>query len=106
MRSFAFYGKGGMGKSTVTTNVASALSEQGYKVMVIGCDPKADCTSTLHAGVKIKPFLDFLKERAGIELFKQIGVFEEYSPDIVLFDVLGDMVCGGLALPLRRGLAQ
>ncbi len=75
MRSFAFYGKGGMGKSTVTTNVAAALSEQGYKVMVIGCDPKADCTSTLHAGVKIKPFLDFLKERAGIELLKQIGVF-------------------------------
>jgi len=51
LKFFAFYGKGGIGKSTITTNVAAALSVQGYKVMVIGCDPKADCTRTLHAQV-------------------------------------------------------
>ena len=47
MRQIAFYGKGGVGKSTVGSNIAAALSEHGLSVMMIGCDPKSDCTRNL-----------------------------------------------------------
>jgi len=160
VKKIALYGKGGIGKSTVSTNVAAALAERGLRVMVIGCDPKTDCTRSLRGGVEVKPLLDFLRERLGVELdvdvalaserirvddlaegnvvvqgyggaicieiggpepgvgcagrgiivgvdfLKSLGVFELYKPDITLFDVPGDIVCGGLALPLRRELAD
>lgn len=155
IRQIAFYGKGGVGKSTTSSNVAAALAEKGYKVMVVGCDPKHDCTSNLHGGREIPTALDVLRDKgmekrtieelisgkiikldeivfkgyrgincveaggpkpgygcAGrgvilvIDLLQKIGVFEELQPDIVIYDVLGDVVCGGFAMPLRMGLAE
>ncbi len=142
IRNIAIYGKGGIGKSTTSSNISAALSEEGYKVMQIGCDPKSDSTNTLRGGKFIPTVLDTLRsgkrvetdeivhegfngilcvEAGGpepgvgcagrgiitaIELLKQRNVFEEYSPDVVIYDVLGDVVCGGFAMPIREGVAE
>ncbi|MFA5331588.1 MAG: nitrogenase iron protein [Methanoregula sp.] len=155
IRQIAFYGKGGVGKSTTSSNVAAALAEMGYKVMVIGCDPKHDCTGNLHGGTEIPTVLDVLRDsdrekqsidemiagkkiglekivfegyrnisciEAGgpkpghgcagrgvilvIDLLRKNGIFEKLKPDVVIYDVLGDVVCGGFAMPLRMGLAE
>lgn len=142
IKNIAIYGKGGIGKSTTSSNISAALSEQGYKVMQIGCDPKSDSTNTLRGGKSIPTILDTLRsgkrvetaeivhegfngilcvEAGGpepgvgcagrgiitaIELLKQRKVFEEYSPDVVIYDVLGDVVCGGFAMPIREGVAE
>ena len=63
MRRFAIYGKGGIGKSTTTSNLSAALAEKGYRVMQIGCDPKADSTKNLTGGKRIPTVLDQLKEK-------------------------------------------
>ncbi len=60
MKRIAIYGKGGIGKSTTTANVASALVQQGLRVMQIGCDPKADSTF-LHGGGQAVTVLDALR---------------------------------------------
>lgn len=142
IRNIAIYGKGGIGKSTTSSNISAALSEEGYKVMQIGCDPKSDSTNTLRGGKFIPTVLDTLRngkrvetdeivhegfngilcvEAGGpepgvgcagrgiitaIELLKQKRIFEEYSPDVVIYDVLGDVVCGGFAMPIREGVAE
>lgn len=155
MKQIAFYGKGGIGKSTTVCNLAAALSKLGKKVIVVGCDPKHDCTSNLRGGEEIPTVLDILREKgidklgidviihenllkkedilyegfngiycveaggpkpgygcAGrgvivvIDLLKKMNVFEDLGVDIVLYDVLGDVVCGGFAMPLRMGLAD
>ncbi len=142
IRNIAIYGKGGIGKSTTSSNISAALSEDGYKVMQIGCDPKSDSTNTLRGGELIPTVLDTLRsgkrvekdeivhegfngilcvEAGGpepgvgcagrgiitaIELLKQRKVFEEFSPDVVIYDVLGDVVCGGFAMPIREGVAE
>ena len=62
MRKVAIYGKGGIGKSTTTQNTVAALSEMGRKVMVVGCDPKADSTRLLLNGLAQKTVLDTLRE--------------------------------------------
>jgi nitrogenase iron protein NifH len=141
-RNIAIYGKGGIGKSTTSSNISAALSEQGYHVMQIGCDPKSDSTNTLRGGRFIPTVLDSLRagrkvdtdeivhkgfngilcvEAGGpepgvgcagrgiitaIELLTQRNVFKEYSPDVVIYDVLGDVVCGGFAMPIREGVAE
>lgn len=141
-KNIAIYGKGGIGKSTTSSNISAALSEAGYKVMQIGCDPKSDSTNTLRGGEFIPTVLDTLRsgkrvetsdivhegfngilcvEAGGpepgvgcagrgiitaIELLKQKKIFEEYSPDVVIYDVLGDVVCGGFAMPIREGVAE
>ena len=138
----AIYGKGGIGKSTTTSNITAALSEQGYKVMQFGCDPKSDSTNTLRDGKYIPTVLDTLRERStikaydviyegfngiycveaggpapgvgcagrgiitAVELFKQQKVYEELDLDYVIYDVLGDVVCGGFAVPIREGIAE
>jgi nitrogenase iron protein NifH len=141
-RNIAIYGKGGIGKSTTSSNLSAALSERGLKVMQIGCDPKSDSTNTLRKGLFIPTVLDTLRsgkrveiedvvhegfngvlcvEAGGpepgvgcagrgiitaIELLKQQKVFELYKPDVVIYDVLGDVVCGGFGMPIREGVAD
>lgn len=62
MRKVAIYGKGGIGKSTTTQNTVAALTEMGKKVMVVGCDPKADSTRLLLHGLAQKSVLDTIRE--------------------------------------------
>ena len=143
MKKIAIYGKGGIGKSTTTSNLSAALAARGYKVMQIGCDPKADSTKNLMEGRKIPTVLDQIREKgdsvtlkdivfegaggvicvesggptpgigcAGrgiITAFEKLGelsAYEVFQPDIVLYDVLGDVVCGGFAMPIRGGYAD
>ncbi|EHL06727.1 Nitrogenase iron protein 1 [bioreactor metagenome] len=134
----AIYGKGGIGKSTTTSNLAVALSGMGYKVMQIGCDPKADSTRMLTGGRAIPTVLELVRSRrddlqvsdfvqegyngvlcveaggpmpgigcagrgiiTAFDTLAEMKAYEVYQPDIVLYDVLGDVVCGGFAMPLR-----
>jgi nitrogenase iron protein NifH len=142
IKQIAIYGKGGIGKSTTTSNLSAALSEMGLKVMQFGCDPKSDSTNTLRAGKYIPTVLDTLREKSSVnarevifqgfngiycveaggpqpgvgcagrgiitavEFFRQQKVFEELDLDVVIYDVLGDVVCGGFAVPIREGIAQ
>lgn len=142
IKQIAIYGKGGIGKSTTTSNISAALSEKGYKVMQFGCDPKSDSTNTLRDGSYIPTVLDTLREKnkvdahdvifqgfngiycveaggpapgvgcagrgiiTAVQLFKQQNIFEELDLDYVIYDVLGDVVCGGFATPIREGIAK
>ncbi len=144
MRKVAIYGKGGIGKSTTTQNTVAALGEMGKRVMVIGCDPKADSTRLLLGGLVQGTVLDTLREegedvelgdvmRTGfadcrcvesggpepgvgcagrgiitsINLLEQLGAYEEDKQlDYAFYDVLGDVVCGGFAMPIREGKAE
>ena len=143
MIKIAVYGKGGIGKSTTVSNVSAALADMGYKVMQIGCDPKADSTSSLHGGSGMTTVLDLVRERkndfsledmvregyggvicveaggptpglgcagrgiiAALEKLKEKGAYERYQPDVVIYDVLGDVVCGGFSMPMRGGYAD
>ena len=141
-KKIAIYGKGGIGKSTTTSNISAALVEAGYKVMQFGCDPKSDSTNTLRDGEYIPSVLELMRENrrvdahqaifrgfggvycveaggpqpgvgcagrgiiSAVQLLKQQGIFEELELDYVIFDVLGDVVCGGFAVPIREGIAD
>ena len=144
MRKVAIYGKGGIGKSTTTQNTVAALAEMGKKVMVVGCDPKADSTRLLLGGLAQKTVLDTLREEGedveledirkegygqtwnvesggpepgvgcagrgiitSINMLEQLGAYDESEGlDYSFYDVLGDVVCGGFAMPIRDGKAQ
>lgn len=142
VKGIAIYGKGGIGKSTTTSNISAALAKAGYKVMQFGCDPKSDSTNTLRNGNYIPTVLDTLREKnkvnaqdvifegfngvycveaggpspgvgcagrgiiTAVQLFKQQRIFEELDLDYVIYDVLGDVVCGGFAVPIREGIAE
>ncbi|KMY67094.1 nitrogenase reductase [Desulfocarbo indianensis] len=144
MRKIAIYGKGGIGKSTTTQNTVAGLAEMGKKIMVVGCDPKADSTRLLLGGLAQKSVLDTLREegedveledirRSGfmetwcvesggpepgvgcagrgiitsINMLESLGAYEESEGlDYAFYDVLGDVVCGGFAMPIRDGKAQ
>ena len=142
LRQIAIYGKGGIGKSTTTQNLTAGLVERGNKVMVVGCDPKADSTRLLLGGLAQKTVLDTLREAgedieledilkegykgtrcvesggpepgvgcAGRGIITSIGLLERlgaYTDDLdyVFYDVLGDVVCGGFAMPIREGKAK
>ena len=143
MRRIAIYGKGGIGKSTTTSNLSAALAHKGYKVMQVGCDPKADSTKNLMKGRRIPTVLEQIKAKgeeltlqdivfegyggvlcvesggptpgvgcagrgiiSAFEKLDELKAFETYQPDIVIYDVLGDVVCGGFAMPIRGGYAK
>ncbi len=144
MVKIAVYGKGGIGKSTTTSNLSAAFSRMGYRVMQIGCDPKSDSTKNLMGGQKIPTVLDQIREKGSenieledivfegfngvycveaggptpgigcagrgiitaFEKLEELGAYDVYQPDIVLYDVLGDVVCGGFAMPIRGGYAD
>jgi light-independent protochlorophyllide reductase subunit L len=136
---FAIYGKGGIGKSTTSSNLSVAFSKLGKRVLQIGCDPKHDSTFTLTKKlmptvIDVLESVDFHAEELRVEDF----VFEGYNgvmcveaggppagtgcggyvvgqtvkllkehhlledTDVVIFDVLGDVVCGGFAAPLQH----
>jgi len=144
MRKVAIYGKGGIGKSTTTQNTVAGLAELGRKVMVVGCDPKADSTRLLLGGLAQKSVLDTLREEGedvelgnirkpgfggalcvesggpepgvgcagrgiitSINMLESLGAYEESEGlDYAFYDVLGDVVCGGFAMPIRDGKAE
>ena len=144
MQKIAIYGKGGIGKSTVTSNLAAALATLGKRVIQIGCDPKADSTVNLLGGEPLTPVMNFIRDfdrepetigeisKVGFgnilcietggptpglgcagrgiittfSLLEELELFETYQPDFVLYDVLGDVVCGGFAAPIREGYAE
>ncbi|MFM2478496.1 nitrogenase iron protein [Celerinatantimonas sp. MCCC 1A17872] len=144
MRQCAIYGKGGIGKSTTTQNLVAALAEANKKVMIVGCDPKADSTRLmLHAkaqntimemaaeagSVEDLELEDVLKVGYGgvkcvesggpepgvgcagrgvitaINFLEEEGAYDD-DLDFVFYDVLGDVVCGGFAMPIRENKAQ
>ena len=144
MKKIAIYGKGGIGKSTTTSNLSAAFAEMGYNVLQIGCDPKSDSTKNLTSGKKITSVLDAIREKGNeniavedimfqsssgvwcveaggptpgigcagrgiitaFEILEELGAYDICKPDIVLYDVLGDGVCGGFAMPIRGGYAK
>ncbi|MCD8048237.1 MAG: nitrogenase iron protein [Clostridia bacterium] len=142
LRQIAIYGKGGIGKSTTTQNLTAGLVEKGKKVMVVGCDPKADSTRLLLGGLAQKTVLDTIRDEgedielsqimrigyggtkcvesggpepgvgcAGRGIITSINMLENlgaYTDDLdyVFYDVLGDVVCGGFAMPIREGKAK
>ncbi len=138
-RVFAVYGKGGIGKSTTSSNLSAAFSLLGHRVLQIGCDPKHDSTFTLTKRlvptvIDVLETVDFHSEElrpedyvyegfngvkcveaggppAGtgcggyvvgqtVKLLKEHHLLED--TDVVIFDVLGDVVCGGFAAPLQH----
>ena len=68
MLKIAIYGKGGIGKSTTVSNLSVTFRHMGYRVMQIGCDPKADSTCNLHGGKRVPTVLDSLRENEDVEL--------------------------------------
>ena len=144
MLKVAIYGKGGIGKSTITSNLAAAFAAMGKKVIQIGCDPKADSTINLLGGEPLRPVMNYMREEdeepeelsdiakegyggvlcietggptpglgcagrgiiTALEKLEETGAYETYQPDIVLYDVLGDVVCGGCSMPMRKGYAD
>jgi len=144
MRQIAIYGKGGIGKSTTTQNLVAGLVSLNKKVIIVGCDPKADSTRLmLHAKAQTT-VMDLIRERGTVEDLELSDVLKlgyggvkcvesggpepgvgcagrgvitainfleaegAYTPDLdfVFYDVLGDVVCGGFAMPIREGKAE
>ena len=149
MRQIAIYGKGGIGKSTVASNLSMAFHARGLEVMQVGCDPKRDSTRTLTGGRMIPTVLEILRDhlRAGrdqnaitledivfrgqggvycvesggpepgigcagrgvltaLQILKDLDAIGTYGVDVVVYDILGDVVCGGFAQPIRQGFAE
>ncbi|QIB70706.1 AAA family ATPase [Aminipila butyrica] len=141
-QEIAIYGKGGIGKSTLSANLSAALADWGKSVLQIGCDPKHDSTRLLLNGRKITTILDYIKMTGALDYKKEDILFQGYQDigcveaggpepgvgcagrgiitafelleqfkikaayDIILYDVLGDVVCGGFAVPIRREYAD
>ncbi len=143
MKPYAIYGKGGIGKSTITCALSAALARKGFTVLQIGCDPKADSTASLLGGQSLIPITEYLRQHdetpslrdiivqgyggvycaesggptpgigcAGrgilmaFHLLDELEAIEKIQPDYVLYDVLGDVVCGGFAAPIRDSYAD
>ena len=79
MRKIAVYGKGGIGKSTTSSNISAALADMGYRVLQIGCDPKADSTKNLMHGKKITSVLDAIREKGEGNITSEDVLFQGYG---------------------------
>jgi len=144
VQKITIFGKGGIGKSTLSANLAAVYAKRGLKVILVGCDPKHDTTISLTDGKPIRTvvehsaFMDssggdlskiLVRGRLGVDcveaggpepgigcagrgigrtinILEDAGVLDEGRYDVALFDVLGDVVCGGFAAPLREGFAD
>ena len=149
MKQIAIYGKGGIGKSTIASNISAALNEQGVNVMQVGCDPKRDSTRILAGGHLIPAVLEIYRDKlrhgqdahaislddivfktpsgiycveaggpepgigcagrgvlTALQILKDLNAFETFAIDVAIYDVLGDVVCGGFAMPIREGFAS
>lgn len=144
MRQVAIYGKGGIGKSTTCQNTVAGLTQLGKKIMIVGCDPKADATRLILHSKAQTTVMDLIRERGTVDDLELADVLKEgfggvrcvesggpepgvgcagrgvitainflesegaYSDDLdfVFYDVLGDVVCGGFAMPIRENKAQ
>ncbi|BAY11076.1 nitrogenase iron protein [Calothrix sp. NIES-2098] len=143
IRQIAFYGKGGIGKSTTSQNTIAGLAQMGERIMIVGCDPKADSTRLMLHSKAQTTILHLAAERGAVEdleleevllngylgvrcvesggpepgvgcagrgiitainFLEENGAYEDL--DFVSYDVLGDVVCGGFAMPIREGKAQ
>ena len=132
MFKISVYGKGGIGKSTLSSNISYGLSERGLRVLHVGCDPKHDSTRLLTGGKMQRTFLEYLNDDdpegiiqngsgntccvecggaipgigcAGKGMIGLFDYLEEHLPediDIRINDVLGDVVCGGFSVPMRK----
>jgi nitrogenase iron protein NifH len=143
MRQIAFYGKGGIGKSTIASNISASFAKSGLRIAHIGCDPKHDSTRNILGDKKIMTILDKITDNAssvndlreiitkgyldidcieaggpepgvgcagrGIvlatDILRKLGFYSS-DYDIVIYDVLGDVVCGGFAVPIRDSYAD
>jgi nitrogenase iron protein NifH len=149
MKQIAIYGKGGIGKSTIASNISAALNERGINVMQVGCDPKRDSTRILAGGHLIPAVLEIYRDKlrhgqdahamslddivfktpsgiycveaggpepgigcagrgvlTALQILKDLKAFETFAIDVAIYDVLGDVVCGGFAMPIREGFAS
>lgn len=141
MERLVFYGKGGIGKSTLSANIAVLLVRAGKRVLHVGCDPKHDSTVGLMDGEMIPTVLEREYDKivrpedivrvsssgvhcvesggpqAGVgcagrgisrtvEIFDRADLLSPERYDVVTFDLLGDVVCGGFAAPLRKGVGE
>ena len=143
MQKIAIYGKGGIGKSTISSTLSASFAMSGKRTIQIGCDPKKDSTIRLTQGTRIPNVIDTAMRQGrdikkgdivkrgsyntdcvecggpkpgvgcagrGItkmfEIFEDLNVLEEKNYDVALFDVLGDVVCGGFAAPMRQGFGD
>jgi nitrogenase iron protein NifH len=143
LRQIAFYGKGGIGKSTTSQNTLAAMAETGKKILIVGCDPKADATRLILHSKAQETVLQLAAEAGSVEdleledvvrdgylgircvesggpepgvgcagrgVITAINFLEEQGAydgmDYVAYDVLGDVVCGGFAMPIRENKAQ
>ena len=145
MIRIAFYGKGGIGKSTTVSNLSEYWALRGMTVLQIGCDPKADSTMSLRGGQALPSVMEMIRKRepfdlddviyvretgagriicaeaggpapgqgcagrgiiTALETLREKNILAKYRPDVILYDVLGDVVCGGFAMPMREGYAS
>jgi nitrogenase iron protein NifH len=142
VEKLVFFGKGGIGKSTSSSNISATLAAMGRRVLHVGCDPKHDSTVSLLHGELITPIVDRIKTIQGVrpedivrrsplgvdcveaggpeagvgcggrgitrmlEIFGAAKLLAPGRYDVAVYDVLGDVVCGGFAAPLRTGIGE
>lgn len=141
MEKLAIYGKGGIGKSVVATNLSACYALSGKRVLHVGCDPKHDSSVKVMNGTAVTTVMASLGKRnrdpaaivnpgkfgihciesggpapgvgcggrgvaRAIEIIDETRLLDPARYDTAVFDVLGDVVCGGFAAPLRSGMAR